>query len=48
VAAPKQRTAAVPAISTHTVYNLSGAYVRTDPDANVRFDLKRDADHGRY
>jgi hypothetical protein len=47
LAAPKH-TATVPATSVQTVYNPSGAYVRTDPDANVRFDLKRDADHGRY
>ena len=27
-----------------TVYNPSGAYVGTDPDQRVRFELNRDAD----
>jgi hypothetical protein len=47
VAAPKHNTPAT-AASIQTIYNPSGAYVRTDPDPSVRFDLKRDADHGRY
>jgi hypothetical protein len=28
-------------------YNAAGAYVGTDPDLNVRFELNRDWDHGR-
>jgi citrate synthase len=28
------------------VYNPRGAYVGTDPDLNVRFELKRDSDRG--
>jgi hypothetical protein len=28
------------------VYNPLGAYVGTDPDLNVRFELKRDSDRG--
>lgn len=30
------------------VYNSMGAYVGTDPDPGIRFELKRDSDHGRY
>ena len=34
--------------STYTnVYNPSGAYVGTDPDLNVRFELNRDWARGR-
>ena len=29
------------------VYNPHGAYVGSDPDANVRFELRRDWDHGK-
>jgi len=29
------------------VYNPNGAYVGSDPDANVRFELRRDWDRGR-
>jgi hypothetical protein len=28
-------------------YNATGAYVGTDPDLNVRFELNRDWDRGR-
>jgi hypothetical protein len=28
------------------VYNPRGAYVGTDPDLNVRFELRRDSDRG--
>jgi len=28
-------------------YNAAGAYIGTDPDPNVRFELNRDWDHGR-
>jgi hypothetical protein len=30
----------------YTVYNPRGAYVGTDPDLNVRFELRRDSDRG--
>jgi hypothetical protein len=30
--------------SQETVYNPAGAYVGTDPDLNVRFELRRDSD----
>jgi hypothetical protein len=29
------------------VYDARGAYVGSDPDANVRFELRRDWDHGK-
>jgi hypothetical protein len=32
----------------YSVYNPSGAYVGTDPDLNIRFELNRDWAHGRY
>jgi hypothetical protein len=35
------------AIETHNEYNPAGAYVGTDPDSNVRFELNRDWDRGR-
>jgi citrate synthase len=41
--------AAVKSQSTNqgqNVYNPRGAYVGTDPDLNVRFELKRDSDRG--
>jgi len=47
VAAPKHHTPAASAASVQNVYNPSGASV-TDPDATVRFNLKRDWSHGRY
>jgi hypothetical protein len=31
---------------SQNVYNPCGAYVGTDPDLNVRFELKRDSDRG--
>jgi hypothetical protein len=38
-----------PATPTHqNVYNPYGAYISTDPDPNVRLNLKRDWTHGRY
>jgi hypothetical protein len=30
------------------VHNPQGAYVGTDPDPRIRFELNRDWDHGRY
>jgi hypothetical protein len=36
-----------PSEDGHTVYNHAGAYVGTDPDLNVRFELNRDWDRGR-
>jgi hypothetical protein len=35
------------ATETHNVYNPAGAYVGTDPDPHVRFELNRDWDRGR-
>ncbi len=29
------------------VYDAHGVYVGSDPDANVRFELRRDWDHGK-
>jgi hypothetical protein len=49
LAATKPHASAVPAAATvNNVYNPSGAYVGTDPDASVRFNLQRDWSHGRY
>jgi hypothetical protein len=31
---------------SHDVYNAHGTYVGADPDANVRFELRRDSDRG--
>jgi hypothetical protein len=31
---------------THDVYGARGTYVGSDPDANVRFELRRDWDRG--
>jgi hypothetical protein len=31
----------------HDVYDARGTYVGSDPDANVRFELRRDWDHGK-
>jgi hypothetical protein len=36
-----------PSQSAYTVYNPAGAYVGTDPDLNVRFELNRDWARGR-
>lgn len=33
---------------TRSVYNPTGAYVGTDPDLNVRFELNRDWARGHY
>jgi len=29
------------------VYDVHGIYAGSDPDANVRFELRRDSDHGK-
>ena len=45
---------ALASTKTHAVapnqnmYNQVGASVGTDPDRNIRFELNRDSDHGRY
>jgi len=31
----------------NAVYDARGTYVGSDPDANVRFELRRDWDHGK-
>jgi hypothetical protein len=31
----------------HDVYDAHGAYVGADPDANVRFEMRRDSDRGK-
>ncbi len=31
---------------SHDVYDARGTYVGSDPDANVRFELRRDWDRG--
>jgi hypothetical protein len=31
---------------SHDVYDARGMYVGTDPDASVRFELRRDSDRG--
>jgi hypothetical protein len=31
---------------SHDVYDARGTYVGADPDANVRFELRRDWDRG--
>ena len=31
----------------HDVYDTRGGYVGTDPDANVRFELRRDEGRGQ-
>jgi hypothetical protein len=37
-----------PAVAVNqNVYNPAGAYVGTDPDANIRFELNRDWTRGR-
>jgi hypothetical protein len=33
-------------VPSQNVYNPAGAYVGTDPDLNIRFELKRDWDRG--
>ena len=34
-------------VPSQNVYSPAGAYVGTDPDLNVRFELNRDWDRGR-
>jgi hypothetical protein len=46
LAATKTRSIG-PSQDGYTVYNPTGAYVGTDPDLNVRFELNRDWDRGR-
>ena len=36
------------AAKNHEVYDSRGKYVGSDPDANVRFDLRRDSQRGQY
>jgi len=43
LAAPKQQSFA----PRNDVYDARGVYVGSDPDANVRFELHRDADRGK-
>jgi hypothetical protein len=31
---------------SHDVYDARGSYVGADPDANVRFELRRDSNRG--
>jgi hypothetical protein len=33
-------------VPSQNVYNPAGAYVGTDPDTNIRFELRRDSDRG--
>jgi hypothetical protein len=42
LAATKQQSVQPP----HDVYDARGTYVGSDPDANVRFELRRDWDRG--
>jgi hypothetical protein len=39
-------TAGAPDFARHDAYNARGRYVGTDPDAHVRFELRRDWDRG--
>jgi hypothetical protein len=34
-------------VPSQNVYNPRGAFVGTDPDLNIRFELNRDWDRGR-
>ncbi len=43
LAATKQQSFQPP----HDVYDARGTYAGSDPDANVRFELRRDWDRGR-
>ncbi len=43
LAATKQQSSA----TRNDVYDARGVYVGSDPDANVRFELRRDWDHGK-
>jgi hypothetical protein len=46
LAAGKHDAAPIQAAVSHPQGN--GAYVGTDPDPHIRFELNRDWDHGRY
>jgi hypothetical protein len=46
LAATKTHAAAV-RDAVHAAYSHDGAYVGTDPDLNVRFELNRDSSRGR-
>lgn len=37
-----------PSRDAYSVYNPNGAYVGTDPDLNIRFELNRDWANSRY
>jgi hypothetical protein len=39
-------TAGAPDFARHGVYGANGRYVGSDPDTNVRFELRRDSDRG--
>jgi hypothetical protein len=39
-------TAGTPDFARHDVYGARGTFVGADPDAHVRFDLRRDSDRG--
>jgi hypothetical protein len=43
LAATKQQSFQPP----HDVYDARGTYVGSDPDASVRFELRRDSDRGK-
>jgi hypothetical protein len=43
LAATKQQSFQPP----HDVYDAHGTYVGADPDAGVRFELRRDSDRGK-
>jgi hypothetical protein len=43
-----QASAPAPYGTEQSVNRPAGAYVATDPDANVRLNLRRDWSHGRY
>ena len=43
LAATKQQSSA----PRNDVYDVRGTYVGSDPDANVRFEPRRDWDHGK-
>jgi hypothetical protein len=40
-------TAGAPDFGRHDVYGANGRHAGADPDANVRFQLRRDWDRGR-
>jgi hypothetical protein len=46
LAATKKTHSVAPSHDAYSVYNPSGAYVGTDPDLNVRFELNRDWGRG--